>query len=223
MNNINICKIDGKLLTTFKLIFDQGSVSKTAVQLDVTQSSVSHALARLRGLFGDPLFVRAGRNIVPTERAISLEPLITEILEQLDYLTEPLEIDISKISTRFVLSANDFERYLFAHSLASNLLKQAPNSCLKLIDTKGDVVNSLRSRECDLVITPLQQEVVMICIHSRYLKIHSFVFMILTICLRIGLGRNIIACGTQRLTTPKANRVLLMTVCQMPMLPEILR
>ena len=155
MNNINIYKIDGKLLSTFKIVFDQGSVTQAAVQLGVTQSTVSHALDRLRGIFDDPLFVRAGRKIAPTERAISLEPLISEILEQLNCLTEAVEIDIPKISTRFILSANDFERSLFAQTLASRLLKQAPNSSLKLIDTKGDVVNSLRSRECDLVVTPL--------------------------------------------------------------------
>ena len=45
-------------------------MTRAAKKLSVTQSAVSNALARLRELFRNPLFVRHGRGLVPTPRAV---------------------------------------------------------------------------------------------------------------------------------------------------------
>ena len=155
MNNFDLSNLDGKLLATFKAVFDTGSVTQAAHHLGSSQSAVSHALDRLRDIFGDPLFVRAGRSIAPTERATALSPAIDDILQKLEQLLAPETFDPAAISSAFVLSANDYERSLLAPALASLVLQRAPRASLKLIDTRGDVTDSLRTRDCDVVVTPL--------------------------------------------------------------------
>ncbi|MEW5963085.1 MAG: LysR family transcriptional regulator [Pseudomonadota bacterium] len=59
-------RLDLNLLAVFDAIFSEGSLTKAGARLGLTQSAVSHALARLRDLTGDPLFERTGRGIRPT-------------------------------------------------------------------------------------------------------------------------------------------------------------
>ncbi len=76
MSKIDYSNLDGKTLRTFLTILEETSVSKAADRLGVTQSAVSHTLAKLRLILGDPLFVRSGQGLTPTERAIALsEPV----------------------------------------------------------------------------------------------------------------------------------------------------
>ena len=61
--------LDLNLLVVFEAIYTQGSLTRAAQQLHLTQPAVSHALARLRVLFGDALFERHGRAMLPTPLA----------------------------------------------------------------------------------------------------------------------------------------------------------
>ncbi len=60
MNQIDIESTDLNLLKVFEAIYDEGGAGRAALRLGVTQSAVSAALARLRVLYADPLFVRWG-------------------------------------------------------------------------------------------------------------------------------------------------------------------
>lgn len=65
----NMRAIDLNLLPVFEAAYEEHSLSKAAVRLSITQSAVSHALARLRVLFKDQLFVRHARGVTPTPTA----------------------------------------------------------------------------------------------------------------------------------------------------------
>ena len=65
----NIRSVDLNLLPVFEAVYEEQSLSRAAVRLAMTQSAVSHALTRLRALFGDELFVRRPRGVVPTPTA----------------------------------------------------------------------------------------------------------------------------------------------------------
>lgn len=58
--------IDYNLFVVLEAIYTEGNVTKAAHKLHLSQPAISHALARLRELFGDPLFVRKGSAMVPT-------------------------------------------------------------------------------------------------------------------------------------------------------------
>ena len=78
MNQIDIESTDLNLLKVFEAIYDEGGAGRAALRLGVTQSAVSAALARLRVLYADPLFVRTGRGLSPSLRARELRPIIGE-------------------------------------------------------------------------------------------------------------------------------------------------
>ncbi|MFT6775118.1 MAG: DNA-binding transcriptional LysR family regulator [Paracoccaceae bacterium] len=66
---MHISRSDLNLLTVFEAIYAQGGVTRAAEALNLTQPTVSHALARLRDKIGDPLFVRRGQRLEPTPAA----------------------------------------------------------------------------------------------------------------------------------------------------------
>ena len=80
MNLIDTFNLDIRALHTFVVVLDEGSVSRAAVKLGVSQSAVSHTLERLRKALGDPLFVKSGRGIVPTRYAFQTGPHVRQIL-----------------------------------------------------------------------------------------------------------------------------------------------
>ena len=72
MASVNSADIDLNLLRVLDALLDTGSVVGAAARLHLSPPAVSRSLGRLRKLLGDPLFVRAGRELVPTELAKSL-------------------------------------------------------------------------------------------------------------------------------------------------------
>ncbi len=80
MNNIDIRRIDLNLLVVFEAIYREGTVTRASEKLHLTQSSVSHALGRLRELFNDPLFVRLRNGMTPTPMARELyQPILSAL------------------------------------------------------------------------------------------------------------------------------------------------
>ena len=71
---------DLNLLLVFEALFRQGSVTRAAAQVGLSQSAMSSALGRLRMQFGDPLFVKTRSGMLPTPRALELAPALTEAL-----------------------------------------------------------------------------------------------------------------------------------------------
>ena len=83
-------KLDLNLLRVFDILMEVHSVSRAADRLGLTQSAVSHALARLREQLDDPLFVRARGGLIPTARAREIAPKVREGLASLrDAVSHP--------------------------------------------------------------------------------------------------------------------------------------
>src|SRR5712675_2132001 len=75
--------IDLNLLRIFDILYDERNVTRAAARLFLTQSAVSHALARLREVLGDPLFMRIPSGLQPTERAHQLAPRLRVALAEI--------------------------------------------------------------------------------------------------------------------------------------------
>jgi DNA-binding transcriptional LysR family regulator len=80
MQAINLRSIDLNLLPVFEAAYEERSLSRAAQRLAMTQPAVSHALARLRAAFRDPLFVRHSRGVTPTPAADALYARLGEAL-----------------------------------------------------------------------------------------------------------------------------------------------
>ncbi|WP_455733012.1 LysR family transcriptional regulator, partial [Burkholderia stabilis] len=82
MNTDDIASLDLNLLKVFEALYEEGGASRAALRLGLTQSAVSAALARLRVIYADPLFVRTGRGLAPTPRADELKPILSDALDR---------------------------------------------------------------------------------------------------------------------------------------------
>jgi DNA-binding transcriptional LysR family regulator len=69
---MSIGRMDLNLLKVFDAVYEDRNLVLAGKRLHLTQSAVSHALARLRDLVGDELFMRTGKGMVPTGRATAV-------------------------------------------------------------------------------------------------------------------------------------------------------
>ena len=77
---MNLSSVDLNLLVAFDALVAERSVTRAAKRLGLSQPAASNALRRLRDLLDDPVLVRAGSSMVPTERALELAPAVPDAL-----------------------------------------------------------------------------------------------------------------------------------------------
>lgn len=147
--------LDGHTLRTFLAILENSSVSVAAEKLDVTQSAVSHILARLRRILGDPLFVRSGQGLTPTETAIALKEPVLEILDGLNGLTHERSFDPKLENMRFIIAANDMQRDLIFPQLLRETMDEGISLELEFMPSGQPSVPWIRDARCQLALTPL--------------------------------------------------------------------
>jgi DNA-binding transcriptional LysR family regulator len=79
-----LAAVDLNLLVALRALLRERHVTRAARELGLSQSATSHALNRLRELYGDPLLVRNGRSLEPTPRALALLPQLMRGLTELE-------------------------------------------------------------------------------------------------------------------------------------------
>lgn len=77
MNRNDLRRVDLNLLIVFETLMHERSVTRAAEKLFLGQPAISAALSRLRTLFDDPLFVRTGRSMEPSARAVEIFALLS--------------------------------------------------------------------------------------------------------------------------------------------------
>lgn len=155
MKEIDTDQLDGQAIRTFLVILEESSVSKAAERLGVTQSAVSHTLSKLRKLLGDPLFIRSGQGITPTEMALSLKVPVQDILDKMKALTDQRLFDPVKEPMVFTIAANDIQRDLILPALMRESMARGIDLALNIMPSGVPSVAMLRDARCDLVLTPL--------------------------------------------------------------------
>lgn len=115
------------LLATLDVLLEERNVTRAARRLSLTQSTVSHALSKLRAQFRDPLLVRAGRGLVPTPRAEALAPAVRRVLADARRLLAHETEFVPAASTRtFTLVCPD-ALVAFLPGLLARSAAEAPN------------------------------------------------------------------------------------------------
>ena len=103
----SLAALDLNLLVVLDALLREGSATRAARRIARTQSAVSHALARLRDVFDDPLFVRVGSTLKPTPRAEALRAPLADVLERTQSLLLPARFDPSRLERTFHLGSTD--------------------------------------------------------------------------------------------------------------------
>jgi len=107
----NIKKVDLNLLAVLDALLDEHNVTRAAARLGYTQPTISGMLARLRDLFGDPLFVRTQRGLLPTPRAQALAVPLKQLLADSHRLVTREIFDPANAKVTFSISSNDYMQH----------------------------------------------------------------------------------------------------------------
>src|SRR4051812_48254949 len=110
---MNVSGLNLNLLVLLDALAEERNVTRAARRVGLTQSAASNALAQLRLLLRDPLFVRARRGVVPTERALALAGPVRQALQLLETALEGSQgFDARTARRTFVLAASDYAEYV---------------------------------------------------------------------------------------------------------------
>ncbi|WP_426237179.1 LysR family transcriptional regulator [Pseudomonas sp. TWP3-2] len=130
MNDLR--RIDLNLLVILDALLSEQHVTRAAERLHLSQPAVSHALARLRDLLGDPLLVRAGSTLAPTARALELVAPLAEALAQVQSLLVPNSFDPASARRTFRVAMSDYGAAIILPGLIRTLRREAPGIDLQI-------------------------------------------------------------------------------------------
>jgi len=149
----NFRTLDLNLLRVFDEVMAEGSLTRAARNLSLTQPAVSNALRRLRETLGDELVQRSGQGMAPTPRARAIWPAVREALAQLQSSLIPNEFVPAEANTSFVLAMSDASAAELIPVLTETLEKQAPRVTLRVVPlTTRDPRSMLDEEACDLAV-----------------------------------------------------------------------
>ena len=157
---MHVSRFDLNLFVVFDAIYTEGSLTRAARVLNLTQPAVSHALGRLRDRLEDPLFVRQGARMVPTSRA---RAMITPVRHALGGLQRCLSdeggFDVADAERTFVVGLRDGLEGCLLPPLTAGILEEAPGVRLQSMTVaRRQLATELASGRLDLaadVLLPL--------------------------------------------------------------------
>ena len=151
---MDIRSVDLNLLVVFDAMVEHRSVTRAAEALNLSQPAMSAAVARLRGIFDDPLFVRAGSEMRPTPRAAELAGPVHRVVDTVK--TEILKrnaFDPAISDRTFTLVTPDIGEVNFVPRILSCLAREAPSTNVKtLAMPRHAASDSLESGAAELAL-----------------------------------------------------------------------
>lgn len=133
----------------------EGSVTRAADRLGVTQSAMSRSLSRLREWFDDPLLVPAGRGMLPTARATALrEPLSASLDGLRGLLRPPRDFDPTRATGTVRMAATEHALGAVVHRFVERLTERAPRLDVQVEPAGRDAFSQLAAGRLELLVAP---------------------------------------------------------------------
>jgi DNA-binding transcriptional LysR family regulator len=150
---------DLNLLIALDALLADGSVAGAARRLGLSASAMSRTLTRLREATGDPLLVRAGRQMVLTPHAEALRQRTQNAVHEARAVLGPAttELDFSTLQRTFTIRSNDGFVEAFGASLIAAATAVAPRVCLRFAPKLEKTAAYLRDGSADLEIGVLSE------------------------------------------------------------------
>ncbi|MBL6817821.1 MAG: LysR family transcriptional regulator [Proteobacteria bacterium] len=154
---MKISTFDLNLFVILNAIYTEGSLTKAAEVVGITQPAVSNALSRLREKFNDDLFVRTGSGMVPTQKT---ENIINDIQSALALMqqsvNEPDTFDAENTTRTFKLSLGDISEGRVLPYIMKEIDQNAKNiSVGSYAYKRSDQVHALATHNLDFVVDPV--------------------------------------------------------------------
>lgn len=149
--------LDLHLISIFDAVMTEGSVTKAADRLAMTQSAVSNAIARMRMVWDDPLFIRHGRGIKASPRAQELWREIQEPLAAIRLAALPMPFDATTSIRAFRIAVTDYMSSSLWPYLRGHIEHHAPGIRILAVPyTSQETAVRLRDNDIDICIGGLQ-------------------------------------------------------------------
>lgn len=164
MTRINLARVDLNLFVVFDAIYREGSLTRAAEKLYLSQPAVSHALARLREQFNDPLFERSGKGVIPTPLAKATIERVRAALQSLETtLTDGLVFDPANATRVFNIAMRDMLETTVLPPVMERLEQQAPSVQLRSLRVpRRDIESALTAGQLDFaadILLPVSQNI----------------------------------------------------------------
>jgi len=142
---------DLNLLVTLDVLLAEGSVARAARRLRLSPSAMSRALARLREATGDPLLVRAGRDLVPSPRALELRDRVSQLVHDAEAALRPADkLSPAELDRAFTLRTSEGFVENFGAKLLARVFAEAPGVRLRFLPKIDKDSTPLRDGTVDL-------------------------------------------------------------------------
>ena len=158
-DQLQIRKLDGGLLLIFRELLARRRASEVAAQLGLSPSAISHALGRLRDLFGEQLFVRRSHGLEPTQRALELAPRIEALIELIGQtVSTDQAFDPARAKRRFRIACQGSIASLIGGRLTTALRRSAPGCAFSTRSVILDrALRAVRRGEADVALGAFEQ------------------------------------------------------------------
>ena len=158
MNLSRLARIDLNLLISLYILIEEGSVSRAADRMSITQPAMSKTLGRLRETFDDPLFVRSKRGIQATPRALGLAGDLKSVLTQIDALLDAGDFSPAAFRGEITLAISEYVGFTLLPPLSARLQSNAPRLRLRTITRAERQLDQLANGELDFAIQIQREE-----------------------------------------------------------------
>ena len=136
-------RYDLNLLPIFVALMEERSVTRAAERMGMTQPALSNALARLRAMLQDQLFIRERYGVQPTPTALELAPVIAEALARLDGAVLGQQgFDPAKAERLLTIAPNGYVEYVMMPAIIAKIEQVAPRVRLRLIPYGNDLLDT---------------------------------------------------------------------------------
>lgn len=144
--------VEIRLFECLIALVEEGSVTKAAHRMELSQPRMSNALRRLREICEDPILVRVGQHMVPTDRALRIVERVRGGLEEIELGLSPEEAFCPEKSGRvFSLMLSDYVATLLLPQVYRHVSKVAPRIQLRISQLVTNQTQTvLEDQSCDL-------------------------------------------------------------------------
>lgn len=152
---MNLAAVDLNLLVAFEALVEERHVTRAADRVGLTQPAMSNALKRLRALFADDLFVRAGPGMRATDKALALAQPIGQALQQIRSALAPeMPFVPAEAHRRIAIGTTDYGSIVVVPEIARLLRRKAPSIDLLVrpITNAREAVAELEQGQVDALI-----------------------------------------------------------------------
>lgn len=150
-----ISDMDIDLLLALDALLQDSNITHAATRLGISQPALSARLARLRTLFGEPLFISSphGRGVLPTPRAEALRPQVESVLRGIRAMFAPTTFEAQTSSRTFVIALHENPALMLGTALLNQVSTDAPGIRLRFaLPEMVDLPQQLENGDVDIYI-----------------------------------------------------------------------